>query len=514
VVVSLRLRLVAVLAVLVIVLSVAAVTVRTAMERVRDSRDLVSEKLEPAAVRSRALLVSLVDQETGQRGFVITGDDQFLAPYRNGQQRFIEHASALRAVFGDDRIMREALDRLAVATEQWRRVGAQPEIAARRAGDLARAEDLVRAGAGRTAFDLARAEAERLQDLIDARTRQARAQDQRDLEMLRWLILGSVGLTLLALAVVALLLRRWVLLPVLRTRASMREVARGELGRHVSVEGPPEVAAIGRDAESMRRRIVSELAAAQAATEALGQHSPAVAGLRRELGSVGGEVAPGIDLRGEVLPAEGVLTGDWWEARRRPDGTTAVVVADVSGHGTEAGLVALRFKQRIGALLDSTLDVETLFAIAAELGEEDPERFVACLLLVIDPVAGRLTWINAGHPPGLLVHRGRPPSARELGPTGPLVSAVSTGWTARTALLGPTDLLLLCTDGILEARDSDGREFGTSGVLGVLARLRQWSVEEAVAECIEAVRRHAVDLRRDDLTCVAVAVKDREVARV
>lgn len=512
--VSLRLRLVAVLAVLVIVLGAAAVTVRLAMERVRESRDLVSERLEPAAVRSRALLVSLVDQETGQRGFVITGDDRFLAPYRNGQQRFTEHAAALRVALGEDRAMREALDRVAAAAAEWRRVGAEPEIAARRAGELERAERLVREGAGKAAFDHTRAEAERLQDLIDARTREARVQDERDLELLRWLVVGSALLVALALTVVALLLRRWVLIPVFRTRASMREIARGELSRRVRVEGPPEVAAIGRDAESMRRRIVAELTAAQAATEALGQHSPAVVGLRRELASVGGPVAPGIDLTGEVLSAEGVLTGDWWEARPRPDGTTAIVVADVSGHDTEAGLVGLRFKQRLGALLDSSLDVETLFAVAAALPDGDPERFVACLLLVVDADAGQVTWINAGHPAALLVQRGKPPTVRELGPTGPLVSAVTSGWTARTAALGPTDLLLVCTDGILEARDASGREFGTSGVLRVLSRLRTWTVRDVVAECIEAVRLHAVDVRRDDLTCVAVALKNREVARV
>jgi sigma-B regulation protein RsbU (phosphoserine phosphatase) len=191
----------------------------------------------------------------------------------------------------------------------------------------------------------------------------------------------------------------------------------------------------------------------------------------------------------------------------------AVVVADVSGHDTEAGLVGLRFKQRIGALLDSALDVETLFAVAAAARGQDPERFVACLLLVVDTERGRVTWINAGHPPALLVQAGKSPTVRELDPTGPLVSAVSDGWTARTAALGPRDLLLVCTDGILEARDASGREFGTAGVIRVLSRLREWTAQEAVAECIDAVRAHAVDVRRDDLTCVALVLKEREVAR-
>jgi serine phosphatase RsbU (regulator of sigma subunit) len=112
------------------------------------------------------------------------------------------------------------------------------------------------------------------------------------------------------------------------------------------------------------------------------------------------------------------------------DGSTAIIVADVSGHGAEAGLVALRFKKRI----------------------------------------------TAGHPSALLV---------------------------ATATITDLDMLLICTDGVLEARDSQGAQFGSEGVRRGLRGLRRWSPEEAVAECSEAVRQLAVDLRRDDVTCVA-----------
>ena len=78
-----------------------------------------------------------------------------------------------------------------------------------------------------------------------------------------------------------LLLRRWILVPVQRLRARMRAVADGNIEEEVLIDGPPEVAAIGRDAESMRRRIVAELDVAHAASEALTQHSPVVSLLRR-----------------------------------------------------------------------------------------------------------------------------------------------------------------------------------------------------------------------------------------
>ena len=507
---SLRLRLVGLFTVLVVIVTSAAAVVTVALWHVEDNRALVSDTLQPAAVDSRALLVSLVDQETGQRGFVLTGDDAFLDPYRTGRVEFGRRLARLRADFPHDRGMQRALDSVQRSAVTWHRVGAEPEIAARRRGGEVAADRLVTQGAGKTAFDDVRRQVAALQGLIDRRTTEAQVQDRQDLRQLRWLVLASRVAVVVLLVGGALLVRHWVLLPVNRLRESMRRVASGRLDSEVVSAGPPEVAAIGRDAEAMRRRIVSELEKARAATEALTQHSPVVAGLRRELSSATRPSATGLDVAGVMLSAEGELAGDWWEAVQRPDGSTALIVADVSGHGAEAGLVALRFKQRITALLDTDLDVGSAFRIAAIRHDEDVERFLACLLVVVDPSRREVSWVNAGHPPALLVSKNAGGQVVELDPTGPLISSVTSGWEVASAPIGDEDMLLVCTDGVLEARDDAGAEFGSEGVLGVVRGLRRWSPEEAVAETTEAVRQFAVDVRRDDVTCVAVALADRD----
>jgi CHASE3 domain sensor protein len=507
--VSLRLRLIGLFSVLVLVVAGTAVAVNVALRHVEANRRLVSETLQPASVQSRALLVSLIDQETGQRGFLLTGDEGFLEPYRDGGARFTRTLAELRADFADDRGMSRTIDGVAEAAATWRRVGAAPEIAARRAGDLQRAEALVASGRGKAAFDEVRARVASLQTLIDARTRTAQVRDADDLRRLRDVVILGRASTILILLGSALLLRRWILLPVMRLRERMRAVAGGSIEDQVLIDGPPEVAAIGRDAESMRRRIVAELEGARAATEALTQHSPVVTLLRSELTSHPRVETNGLEIAGMVLSAEGVLAGDWWEAVRRPDGSTALVLADVSGHGAEAGLVAFAFKQRITALLDTELDLVTAFEIAAQRSHADTERFLSCLVVVVDPDGQRLSWVNAGHPPALVVDRQHRDAFVELGPTGPLISAVTSGWTVRSTLFGPEDLLLACTDGVLEARNRDGEEFGVAGVLGVVRRLDRWRADEAVAECREAVRRFAVDVRRDDVTCVALTLTRR-----
>jgi len=503
--VSLRLRLFWLLAGLVVVVIGSALLVNDRLDHVQENQELVSRTLQPAGVQSRALLVSLVDQETGQRGYVLTGEEEFLGPYFSGNRQFRRHIAELREEFVGDAAMQAAIDRVEAAADRWHRAGARPEIAARRNAGAAAAAELVASGRGKQAFDQVRDRVDELQSSIDQQISTAQREARMDLDLLDAVIKGSRALTVVFLIFCLSLLRRWVLQPVNRLRASMREVADGQLGNQVLAEGPPEVAAIGRDAESMRRRIVSELATAQSATEALTQHSPVVTGLRRMLGP---RQAPGtarLDIAGVMLSAEGVLAGDWWEVVERPDGSTALIVADVSGHGAEAGLVALRFKQRITALLDTELELGTAFATAAtQRPDEDAERFLSCIVVTIGPAAGEVAWVNAGHPPGWLVSRRDPGRLVELEPTGPLISAVTSGWSVASASLLPDDMLLVCTDGILEARNDADEEFGQEGVLRVLRALDRWAPEEAVAELTEAVRRFAVDVRRDDVTCVAV----------
>jgi sigma-B regulation protein RsbU (phosphoserine phosphatase) len=505
--VPLRLRLIGLFSVLVLIVAGAAVAVTSSLRHVEHNREVVTGRLQPASVDSRALLVALVDQETGQRGYLLTGDETFLEPYREGARDLTGRLAALRTDFAGDPGMSDAIDAVAAASATWQRVGARPEIAARRAGDVAGAQALVATGRGKAAFDEVRARVAALQALIDARTTAAQRTDADDLLTLRDAIISSRVLVIVILVGSAVLLRRWMLLPVLRLRARMRAVADGRIDEEVLIDGPPEVAAIGRDAESMRRRIVAELDSARAATEALTQHSPVVSLLRSELAAHPPADPCGLEVAGLVLSAEGVLAGDWWETVRRPDGSTALVLADVSGHGAEAGLVAFAFKQRITALLDTDLDLASVLRIAAARPDADNERFLSCLVVVVDPDGQRLSWVNAGHPAGLVVDRHHRATRVELGPTGPLISAVTSGWTVGRTLFGPDDLLLACTDGVLEARDADGEELGVDGLVEVLRRLEPWTPEEAVAQCREAVRRHAVDVRRDDVTCVALALK-------
>jgi CHASE3 domain sensor protein len=503
--VSLRLRIGGLLVVLALLLSGTALAVAGTVRDYDGQRVLISERLQPASSNSRALLTSLINQETGERGFLITGRESFLQPYIKGRARFRPALLQLEHAFVDDPEVTDRIAAVRLAARHWHRTGIAPEVAARRAGNTLGAQSLVAQGQSKSAFDVVRREVDALQKLIDSRLNAARAVANTAFSSIKQALLASGALLVALVILTCLLLRRWVLVPVKTLRASMREVAQGRIDQPVRVIGPPEVAAIGNDAEDMRRRIVFELDTARGATEALLQHSPVVAGLRNELAARSIDDLQGVRVFGALHPAEGVLAGDWWEAVRRTDGRTALVVADVAGHGAAAGLVALRFKERLTALLRTDLDLLTAFTTAARDLDEDPEKFLSCVLIEVDASSGVLRWINAGHSAALVARRaGADVKVLDLAPTGPLVGALEQQWCVSETALRPGDLLIAMTDGVVEARRGDEQEFGVAGVLDTLRRQRSWSPRATVTELVEAVRLFADDWRRDDVTLVAL----------
>jgi hypothetical protein len=115
-------------------------------------------------------------------------------------------------------------------------------------------------------------------------------------------------------------------------------------------------------------------------------------------------VIPGWELFGWTLPARHV-GGDYWDVMPLPDGRTALLVADVSGKGVSAALLVSTLHSALRLLLGRGETSEGLLrAVNAHLMEfSAANKFATLLLGVLDDTAGTLSWVNAGHNPGLLV---------------------------------------------------------------------------------------------------------------
>jgi sigma-B regulation protein RsbU (phosphoserine phosphatase) len=153
------------------------------------------------------------------------------------------------------------------------------------------------------------------------------------------------------------------------------------------------------------------------------------------------------------------LGGDLYDYAKAPAGQTALLMADVSGHGVSAAMLTGIVKSAFHAShVDGFEPMAVVQRVSMGLAAFSPDRFVTLVAALISPDERQLRYVNAGHPPILLWGRGREP--RWLASTGPLVSPVLTSatWDAAVVPMHKGDHLLLYTDGVWETlADADGR---------------------------------------------------------
>jgi signal transduction histidine kinase len=224
--------------------------------------DRLQDRISPAGTAVVQLGAALADQDTGVRGYLLTGDRQFLAAYETGRDASLRLTTRLAQLLADEPRVLADLDRVAAGAGRWRDTYAAPMIAARDAGSPLVAE-------GGAAFDRLRADLGTLQEHVDearaaGRAALSDARGRRDAVF--WVIV--VGLVA-GLGVIALLLQAAVLRPLERLRASVRRVTDGDFEHRVPAGGPRDVAELGADVEAMRERVVAALADSRGTEEQL-----------------------------------------------------------------------------------------------------------------------------------------------------------------------------------------------------------------------------------------------------
>ncbi|QUX26654.1 serine/threonine-protein phosphatase [Nocardiopsis akebiae] len=176
---------------------------------------------------------------------------------------------------------------------------------------------------------------------------------------------------------------------------------------------------------------------------------------------------------------------------------------DAMGHDTAAGLVAnltvgaFRNQRRSGTELH-----EIPGAVEAILTEEFVRsRFATAILAELNMATGELYWVNCGHLPPVLI-RGGGTHELECEPSHPLGMDLGLPVTVCRKQLEPGDRLLLYTDGIIEARDSEGREFGLERFVDFVIRHQadHLPVPETLRRLIQAVMAYHHGRLEDDAT--------------
>jgi hypothetical protein len=218
--------------------------------------------------------------------------------------------------------------------------------------------------------------------------------------------------------------------------------------------------------------------------------------------------SPRARLAARYLPAEAGMDvgGDWYDAFYGPGDRLWFSVGDVAGHGVEAASVMAQLRNSIRATayadLDPAAGLEVADRLLAGADDREDELVVAtAIVAALDATTGRLAWSNAGHlPPVLIPAAGSPVLMEER--HGPLLGIGYPGREMGFAHLGPGDLILLFTDGLVEKR-GESLDVGLSRLLDAISQSPASDGPSAVADSALASSLSGIT-RRDDLCVLAI----------
>jgi phosphoserine phosphatase RsbU/P len=275
-----------------------------------------------------------------------------------------------------------------------------------------------------------------------------------------------------------------------------------------------------------RRDAESALHAAKAQLEAVNENIrfdlETAARIQRALLPMSLPQPPGYRFAWHFLPSA-QLAGDTLNVLWLSHDEVALYVADVSGHGVSAALLSVTLSRWLSTTpgqlsllaVDSTSPTGYRVSSPAEVAERlnlqfpfDPRtgQYFTLIYGILTLSRREFQYVSAGHPPLVFLPLGR--EARALSTEGFPVGIVrSPGYEEHAVQLSPGDRLMLLTDGLTEAADATGEQFGVARVLEAAEASRGHSLERQLGEIVESTRRWcSCPAFEDDISLVGLEV--------
>ncbi len=205
------------------------------------------------------------------------------------------------------------------------------------------------------------------------------------------------------------------------------------------------------------------------------------------------------------------VAGDYYDIMTLSDGRVVLAVGDVAGKGVGPALLmanlqaSLRTTQKLGvSLAESAEKINTLI-----YDNTPPELFITFFMASIDPVTGSISYVNAGHNPPILIRSDG--MVERLSEGGLLLGVVRNAeYTEGNTDFKIGDTLLMYTDGVSEAMNTDEEEFGEDRIISIMSDNPEMHPEELLRKIDSSVEEfHGSARYTDDFTLLAVRRIDR-----
>ncbi len=216
-------------------------------------------------------------------------------------------------------------------------------------------------------------------------------------------------------------------------------------------------------------------------------------------------MVPGFDCAARMYPAK-TVAGDYYGFIELPAGEIAVVIADVSGKGVAAGLLmpSIEVALRLDApRFPRTSDLlHTFNNVVCQV--TGGHRFISLFYGKLCAQSRSLEYTNAGHNPPLLLRAGTDPNTLDKG--GPLLGVLpNSDYESDTIDLRHGDVLVLYTDGAVEAENSAGEQYSATRLAKIVSAYPEQSANELVETIYRSITKfRGTRLLADDLTLVVL----------
>jgi len=201
--------------------------------------------------------------------------------------------------------------------------------------------------------------------------------------------------------------------------------------------------------------------------------------------------------------------GDLFDVLADEQGNTLFFVSDVSGHGVGAALITAMFKTSIlGQVGRVTSVVDLVNRVNSAISSlMDEGRFVTAFFGLLDSHGDRIQYVNAGHPPGLLLRRGEDALQRLDSTETPFGIMDEMSSPHGEIPVSPGDRLILYTDGLTDVVNADDEMLGADALSGLLLRHAALPADALASSIASRLSDYRGDAdQADDMTLLVVAV--------
>ena len=210
------------------------------------------------------------------------------------------------------------------------------------------------------------------------------------------------------------------------------------------------------------------------------------------------------EIQAITMPSR-TVGGDYYDVITLPSERFGMAVADVSGKGFPAALMAATLQGAFAAVAAGSPDLEELFRRVNDfLCERTPVEMFATMFYGVLNRNGRFAFVSAGHPPSLIL-RANGTIERLDSPNFPLGLFPGAPFGVDNARLDPGDLLVIYSDGVTESQDIHNELFGESRLMALLNGRAGQQAREVCAAVIAGINEFVGGApQADDLTIIVV----------